>query len=191
MHPEAAVQHLEYMRSDHRPILLDTEYQAIPSNQHYTRKFEAKWLKEESFNEVVKQAWENAGETTDCVLDRLAHMHHALHAWDASVLRKPKRRIRRAQKKLENSMCGPMTEENEIIAKETAELIELLLEQEEMHWLQRSRANWLQYGDRNTSFFHQFATARRKQNFIKRLHHESDWVEGTTALKPIVLQYFC
>jgi hypothetical protein len=75
MHPEAAVQHLEYMRSDHRPILLDTEYQAIPSNQHYTRKFEAKWLKEESFNEVVKQAWENAGETTDCVLDRLAHMH--------------------------------------------------------------------------------------------------------------------
>jgi hypothetical protein len=48
----------------------------------------------------------------------------------------------------------------------------------------------LQYGDRNTSFFHQFATAQRKRNFIKRLQHESDWVEGTAALKPIVLQYF-
>jgi hypothetical protein len=42
---------------------------------------------------------------------------------------------------LENAMCGPMMEENKIIAKETAELIELLLEQEEMHWLQRSHAN--------------------------------------------------
>jgi hypothetical protein len=28
MHPGAVLQHLEYTRSDHRPILLDTEYQA-------------------------------------------------------------------------------------------------------------------------------------------------------------------
>jgi hypothetical protein len=48
----------------------------------------------------------------------------------------------------------------------------------------------MQYGDRNTSFFHQFATARRKRNFIKRLKHEDNWVDGTAALKPIVLQYF-
>jgi hypothetical protein len=48
----------------------------------------------------------------------------------------------------------------------------------------------LQHGDRNTAFFHQFASARRKKNFIKRLKHGDDWVEGTSALKPIVLQYF-
>jgi hypothetical protein len=39
-------------------------------------------------------------------------------------------------------MNGPMTVENELIAKEKAAIIELLLEQEEVHWLQRSRANW-------------------------------------------------
>jgi hypothetical protein len=51
-------------------------------------------------------------------------------------------------------MAGPMTDENELIAKETTALIELLLEQEEIHWQQRSQVNSLQQGDRNTSFFH-------------------------------------
>jgi hypothetical protein len=46
-----------------------------------------------------------------------------------------------------------MNDENELIAKDRATLIELLLEQEEVHWAQRSRANCLMQGGRNTSFF--------------------------------------
>jgi hypothetical protein len=88
-------------------------------------------------------------------------------------------------------MNGPLTEENTIIAKELSNLIELLLEQEEVHWMQHSRANWLQHGDQNTSFFHNFARARRKKNFIKKLRsNEIDWVEGTENLKPLILEYF-
>jgi hypothetical protein len=61
-----------------------------------------------------------------------------------------------------------------------ANLVEILLEQEEIHWLQRSRVNWLSQGDKNTRFFHQFASARRKKNMIKRLKDDSkEWVEGT------------
>jgi hypothetical protein len=57
--------------------------------------------------------------------------------------------------------------------------------------MQRSRANWLQHGDRNTSFFHNFARARRKKNFIKKLRsNETDWVEGSENLKPLILEYF-
>jgi hypothetical protein len=56
--------------------------------------------------------------------------------------------------------------------------------------MQRSRANWLQHGDQNTAFFHQFASARRKKNLIKKLKHDEDWVGGTSALKPIILEYF-
>ena len=82
-------------------------------------------------------------------------------------------------------MNGPMTDENETIAKEKAALIEILLEQDEVHWLQRSRANWLQHGDKNLAFFHSFASARRKKNFIKNLrNNDGVWVEGTESLKP-------
>jgi hypothetical protein len=77
-------------------------------------------------------------------------------------------------------MNGPMTDENDAKAKELANLVEILLEQEEIHWLQRSRVNWLSQGDKYTRFFHQFASARRKKNMIKRLKDDSkEWVEGT------------
>jgi hypothetical protein len=40
-------------------------------------------------------------------------------------------------------------------------------------------------------FFHNYATVRRKKNFIKKLKGEGDqWLEGTEALKPLIFQYF-
>ena len=61
MHPESTVQHLDYSRSDHRPILLDTEHQDATSiNNATSRRFEARWLQEENFRDVVNQAWEKA-----------------------------------------------------------------------------------------------------------------------------------
>ena len=57
--------------------------------------------------------------------------------------------------------------------------------------MQRSRANWLSQGDRNTSFFHSFASARRKKNLIKRLKdNNNNWVEGTDLLKLLIQNYF-
>jgi hypothetical protein len=85
------------------------------------------------------------------------------------VLKKPKKRLRQAQRDFEKAVSGIISDDSEAKAKEMAEIIEMLLEQEKIRWLQRSRANWLQHGDRNTSFFHNFASARRKKNFIKRL----------------------
>ena len=71
-------------------------------------------------------------------------------------------------------MDGPISDENEAKAKEMANLVELLLEQKEIYWSQRSRANWLHYGDRNTMFFHNFVTVRREKNFIKKLWDRDD-----------------
>jgi hypothetical protein len=156
------------------------------------KHFEAKWIREKDFRHTVEQAWASAGlANSGGVLSKLGRMHEALHAWDRSILKKPKSRLRNAQEKLENAMNGPLTEGNENLAKEMASLVELLLEQEEIHWFQCSRSNWLQFGDRNTSFFHHCASARRKKNYIKKLLNvDNDWVEGTAALKPLVLDYF-
>jgi hypothetical protein len=46
--------------------------------------------------------------------------------------------------------------------KEVPLKIELLLEQEELHWVQGGRTNWLRHGDSNNNFFHNFASARKK-----------------------------
>ncbi|XP_073291073.1 uncharacterized protein [Primulina huaijiensis] len=52
-------------------------------------------------------------------------------------------------------------------------LIEKLVLQEETHWKQRSRANWLKYGDGNTKFFHSVASERKRINHIKGIFNEN------------------
>jgi hypothetical protein len=61
LHPGTMLQHLGFIRSDHRPILLDTDYQAdVVCQKMGPRWFEAKWLHEEGFREIVEKAWEDA-----------------------------------------------------------------------------------------------------------------------------------
>jgi hypothetical protein len=102
MHPNAKLLHLEYIQSDHHPILLNTEYQdAAFSRGAGPKRFEAKWLMETEFREEVQRAWEAASGAEGGVLGWLNHMHSALHAWDSHVLRKPKHRLRKVQRELE------------------------------------------------------------------------------------------
>lgn len=55
----------------------------------------------------------------------------------------------------------------------------------------RARANWLKQGDRNTSFFHNFATKRRKKNSIKGLiDHNGTMQEDGVVMCNIVKGYF-
>jgi hypothetical protein len=56
MHPESMVQHLGYIRSDHRPILLDIDNHAgAAQGRSGPRRFEAKWLCENNFRDVIHQ----------------------------------------------------------------------------------------------------------------------------------------
>jgi hypothetical protein len=41
-------------------------------------------------------------------MDRLKAMHAGLHAWDSTILKKPKKRLRKAQRELKDLMRGPI-----------------------------------------------------------------------------------
>lgn len=125
------------------------------------------------------------------IFDKLSRMHSTFHDWDQRVLKKPKKRLRKAQRELEEAMSGPMNDENEKKRKELAEVIEYLLELEEIQSMQRSRVDWLKFGDRNTAFFQVFAAARRKKNYIKKLKDENgDVMEGMEDLNSHIQDYF-
>lgn len=64
-------------------------------------------------------------------------------------------------------------------------------DKEEMYWAQRAHLNWIQYGDRNTSFFHRVTMARHNRNRIHGLEDDSgQWVTGTEKMLRIAMKYF-
>lgn len=122
--------------------------------------------------------------------DRTRAVHMDLHTWDRDTLRGPKRRINKLKKELEKLKRGPINTESQARQKEILVLVENLLEQEEIYRVQRGRANWLLHGDRNTSFFHNAVTARKKRNQIKKLLDENGvWVQDR-EMKNHIMAYF-
>ena len=90
-----------------------------------------------------------------------------LHEWDRSILKAPHQRLKELKAELETLRPVPLADEAGDRQRILLMEIEENLEKEEIYWVQRSRANWLKFGDRNTSFFHNFASARKKKNYIK------------------------
>ncbi|KAK1661439.1 hypothetical protein QYE76_049598 [Lolium multiflorum] len=137
MFPYAAVINEEHARSDHRPIVVDTEYHAgLCQPRRTTRQFEARRLKEETVEEIVKTAWLKAkSRGLYGVKECTEVVHNKLHNWDRKELRGPKHGIRKFQKELEELRKGPVSAESLARQKEIQLVIENLLEQEEIVWL--------------------------------------------------------
>jgi hypothetical protein len=92
---------------------------------------------------------------------------------------------------LGGAASGPLSDAASAKAHAIQIEIENLHEQDEIKWVQRSRANWMKSGDRNTSFFHNFATARKKRNMIRKLQDVTgNWIEDEQNLANHIKGYF-
>jgi len=172
--------------------MMDTQY-FNPPDRCAMKRFKARWLQEDTVKEMIKAAWARAKARGQgpSLSEKVNEVHEELHKWDRDVLKAPGKRIYDLKKELERLKRVPMTEANTESQKEIMVRLELMLEQEEIHWFQRARANWLRQGDRNTSFFHNFATKRRKKNTIKGLMDENGQrQENEIAMRNIIQNYF-
>lgn len=58
-------------------------------------------------------------------------------------------------------------------------------------WFQKSRTKWLQFGDRNTKFYHAVTTIRRRRNRYESLQNEQgEWVDHLEQLAKMATNYF-
>jgi uncharacterized protein YaaR (DUF327 family) len=75
--------------------------------------------------------------------------------------------------------------------KEKERELDKLLEGEEMWWKQRSRADWLQHGDKNTKFFHMKASQRKKRNNIKSIMNNQGQLQTKYEdIEAVLLDHF-
>lgn len=66
-----------------------------------------------------------------------------------------------------------------------------ILNQEELLLFQKSRSDWIQFGDRNTSFFHQKTMTRRRHNPIVWIKDDrGQWISNEDELKAHAIDFF-
>lgn len=74
--------------------------------------------------------------------------------------------------------------------KSKREWTELLL-QEELLWLQKSRVDWLNFGDKNMKFFHTSTLILRRTNRIEVLKDEAgEWIRDSEKLKEMAVKFY-
>ena len=66
-----------------------------------------------------------------------------------------------------------------------------LEDQYDLFWKQRAHAHWLKNSDRNTGFFHAYASERRRVNAIKKLKRDGGGVvENEEELGPFIANHY-
>jgi hypothetical protein len=138
-------------------------------------------MRDECHVQMVKDSW---NKHKGPLHQKLTSTLNFLHKWGNSRFGITPKRIKAIQDDLNllNNINGQNELASQIHDKEKE--LDDLLESEELWWGQRSRALWLQHGDKNTKFFHMKANQRRKKNKIDsisdsngQLQYEEDKIE--------------
>ena len=188
--PGSFVSHLTKRKSDHLPIVVSVRGgQEVEGRRHKTRRFrfEAMWLREAESAEVVKDAW----KTGDDAGINIAHTANKLAAWSKKTFGNIAKEIRLCQFQMKERMEQEPTESIIHQMRCIDARMDELEKGEEVYWHQRSRQNWVEGGDKNTTFFHRKANQREQRNNVRRIRNEAGtWYEDEEEIMECFANYF-
>ncbi|XP_010422854.1 PREDICTED: uncharacterized protein LOC104708063 [Camelina sativa] len=165
---EATVTHLPFLASDHAPVYvqLSPEFRCDPRRRPF--RFEVAWLSHPEFKDMLTSSCDMA-ITTQLALQRLTV---TLKKLNHEVFGDIQRRKEHLSVSIIRVQDQPDVHPSDILLSEEEGLIkelELVLEQEEVLWFQKSREKWIALGERNTKYFHTSTIIRRRKNMIEML----------------------
>ncbi|KAJ4811748.1 Non-LTR reverse transcriptase [Rhynchospora pubera] len=185
LYPNAYVNHLPMIHSDHCPILFRIKKPPDRSNNF---RIENWWMLEDDFQDK----WVNDWKATERLpsKERWKSIRNCMKQWAVSHLT-PKKKLEKLANQIQKvqmqhpSMRDHAMEEALLVEYEKAEL------QHEQYWQQRSRMEWHNLGDRNTRFFHTVATNRRRFNLITMIRNEDGNLTGCEkVIRKQLVKYF-
>ncbi|KAM1383307.1 hypothetical protein PS2_035388 [Malus domestica] len=140
------------------------------------------WAKEEECRRIVESCWnrQSPGNAISRWQFRINDCRSKLTSWNKRKFKHRSEAISVLMDQLGELQLnwGPNREE---ILKLTIE-VDLLREQEESFWKQRSRINWLREGDANTLFFHQSTLHRRRRNKVVKILMEDGALDSINQI---------
>ena len=135
-------------------------------------------MSDPSFPQVVTKAWSRDGNLSASIV---SFMNEATH-WNKNQFWNifgKKRRLMAKLNGIQRVLASNPSSSLIALKNQLQNELELVLSQESELWALKSRINWMVIGDRNTSFYHVSALARRKRNTITMVKNEvGDWLSG-------------
>lgn len=166
------VTHLMPHASDHSPIIAEscvTRRKKKKRRVHQFR-FEELWLQEEAeCEEIIQNSWNHTGSD---ITTKLTGTASVLDEWGRSKFGALSKQIADTRECLKKAIAEPKTVSNIQRISDLETELDKLLANDEIKWKQRSRASWLQYGDRNNNFFHRKASQRQSRNHISKIYDD-------------------
>jgi hypothetical protein len=158
------------------------------------------WIQDLSFENLVKQLWSDPKYLGEIgkqhrLIWKLKDLKLQTKIWLKERKLRTKAHIKNLEEEIteciHNNSIGNNWMAKESLVKELEAVRNKILMEKEEYWRQRSRAIWLQSGDNNTNFFHNFANYRRKSKHLWDILDESgDVVLGQENIKKEAVKYF-
>lgn len=164
---------LEWDCSDHRPIKLCLEdLVRVSSGRRFTGfKFNAQWVRHDECRQIIcdNGNWIGNDDHVGSLQKSLASISVKLGRWGRKANCAFKYEICKKRQAIMDAYSRQLIDFSLIHGLEGE--LNCLLEEEEIYWHQRSRENWLKWGDKNTRWFHYRASERKRRNYISGIYN--------------------
>ena len=151
--------------------------------------FEEIWALDAKCRDLITASWSSSycQPGAKSIIDKLGTCAKRIDKWGFKKYGGRRREIRRLKKEIElkKAYSSYGLSISSIVALEKR--LDILQNHEEIYWKQRSRIDWLAYGDRNSRVFHLKASERKKKNRIEGLIDNA----GTWCTSSIIVTDHC
>ncbi|XP_016164173.1 uncharacterized protein LOC107606647 [Arachis ipaensis] len=187
--PEAHLQGGPRGLSDHCPLIV--EGRKLRGGLRPFRSLDS-WFTHEGFLRMVKEEWRGLGELQftnklKALTEPPGRWHKANFGEKDKKIIKFEEEIKRTDDMVSN---GVYDETLEARRKALVKCCERWYVRKEVHWKQMSRSRHMNDMDRNTRYFHNIASARRRNNMIDTLVINGRLVRNQARIKVAIREFY-
>ncbi|KAM0841811.1 hypothetical protein ACQ4PT_058773 [Festuca glaucescens] len=194
--PLTQVEYIATEESDHAALLIRVADDATSNLRQQPRGFcfEEMWTKHEEYDEMIKAAWEKGAGTGPGIgglWERLHEMTRDMQRWSYEVFGSVRAEIKSLRSKLELARTAALATKSVMEVSAFEKRLHELYEREEIMYRQRSRQEWLKAGDRNTKFFQNRASHRKRKNTVRALRKDDGSICNTNeGMRELALAFY-